>query len=215
MHIVLMGAQGTGKGTQATILAQAYRIPHISTGDILRQAVKDGTPLGKKAQAVMERGELVSDDIMIGIVRERLARPDCEKGFIFDGFPRTIAQADAFTEAVRDRGLRLDAVVSLEVPREILLERMTGRRVCRGCGAIYHVKYSPPEVAGRCDRCGGELYQRVDDHPDAINTRLEAYERQTAPLIDYYRQRGLLKAVDGSGLVEEVAGAIKSAVAGQ
>lgn len=212
MHIILMGAQGTGKGTQASVLSQDYDIPHISTGDILRAAVKEGTPLGLKAQEVMERGELVSDDIMIGIVRERLAKPDCNQGFIFDGFPRTTPQAEAFDLALRDAGINLKAAVNLEVPREILTERMTGRRTCKVCGAIYHVKFNPSSRGDACDKCGGELFQRADDVPEAINTRLDAYERQTKPLLDYYAQRGLLRTIDGTKPMNEVTEAIRQAL---
>lgn len=214
MHIILMGAQGSGKGTQAGRLAAEHDIPHISTGDILRAAIAAGTPLGLKAKAVVEAGRLVSDDIMIGIVADRLAQPDCRRGFIFDGFPRTIAQAEAFDAALRDRGLRLDAVIDLEVPRDVLIERLTGRRVCRGCGAIYHVRFNPPRREGVCDRCGGELIQRSDDQPEAIATRLDNYERQTAPLLEYYRARGLLRTVDGTRDVAEVAESIRAAVGG-
>ncbi len=212
MHIILMGAQGTGKGTQASVLSQEYDIPHISTGDILRAAVKEGTPLGLKAREVMDRGELVSDEIMIGIVRERLAKPDCLKGFIFDGFPRTIPQAEAFDTALKDAGIKLKAAVDLEVPREILMERMTGRRTCKGCGAIFHIKFNPSAKGNLCDKCGGELFQRADDNPEAINTRLDAYERQTKPLLDYYAQRGLLRAIDGTKPMDAVTGAIRQAL---
>lgn len=212
MHIILLGPQGSGKGTQADILVKRYGIPHIATGDILRAAMKDGTPLGRQAKAYVDRGELVPDEIMIGIVRERVAQPDCEPGFILDGFPRTIPQADAFGEVLRQHGVSLEAVVLLDVPRDVLLERMAGRRVCRNCGATYHVTWSPPRQPGVCDICGGVLYQRADDNPEAIRTRLEAYDRQTKPLVDYYGERNLLASVDGLGSPEEVAGRIEAAV---
>lgn len=212
MHIVLLGAQGSGKGTQAEILAKKHGIPHISTGDILRAAMKAGTPLGAKAKAYVDRGELVPDEVVIGIVRERVAEPDCRKGFIFDGFPRTTPQADALAQALTDQGLALDAVVLIEVARDILMDRMTGRRVCRSCGATYHVTLNPSKQAGVCDACGGELYQRADDNPESIRTRLEAYDQQTTPLIEYYRQRGLLAEVDGLGPIESVAARLEAAV---
>lgn len=212
MHIILMGAQGTGKGTQAARLAAEYGIPHISTGDILRAAIAAGTPLGLRAKAVVESGQLVSDEIMIGIVAERLGQPDCQRGFIFDGFPRTIAQAEAFDASLKERRLTLDAVVNLEVPRADLMERLTGRRVCTGCGAIYHVRFSLPRMEGRCDRCGGELIQRSDDQPDAIATRLDNYARQTTPLLDYYRACGLLRTIDGTQDMAVVSESIRRAV---
>ncbi|MCL5045269.1 MAG: adenylate kinase [Actinobacteria bacterium] len=212
MHIILIGPQGSGKGTQADILVKRENIPHISTGDILRKAMKEGTPLGVKAQDYVNRGALVPDEIMIGIVRERLGRPDCQKGFIFDGFPRTVPQASAFAQALAETGLSLDAVVLLDVTRELLMERLTGRRVCKNCGSTYHVKFNPPEAAGKCDACGGEVIQRADDYPEAIKTRLDAYERSTAPLIEYYREKGLLKVIDGSRSMEEVAQDIRRAV---
>lgn len=209
MHIILLGPQGSGKGTQADILTKTYGIPHVSTGDILRAAMKAGTPLGAQAKAYVDRGELVPDEVVIGIVRERLSQPDAKKGFLLDGFPRTVPQADALAEALKAQGMALDAVLLLEVPRPVLMDRMTGRRVCKGCGATYHVTFSPPKRAGVCDACGGELYQRTDDNPESIKTRLEAYDRQTTPLIDYYRERGLLAEIDGLGSVEAVAGRMK------
>ena len=209
MHIILLGPQGSGKGTQADILTKTYGIPHVSTGDILRAAMKAGTPLGAQAKAYVDRGELVPDEVVIGIVRERLSQPDAKKGFLLDGFPRTVPQADALAEALKAQGMALDSVLLLEVPRPVLMDRMTGRRVCKGCGATYHVAFNPPKQAGVCDVCGGELYQRADDNPESIKTRLEAYDRQTTPLIDYYRERGLLAEIDGVGSVEEVAGRMK------
>jgi len=189
-----------------------HRIPHVATGDILRAAIKDETALGRQAKVYMDRGELVPDEVVIGIVRERVALPDCRKGFVFDGFPRTIPQAEAFGQVLGQLGIHLDAVVLLEVPRATLLERMAGRRVCRNCGATYHVSLNPPRQDGVCDLCGGELYQRADDNPEAIRNRLEAYDRATRPLIDYYRQRGLLVEVDGIGALEEVADRMERAV---
>lgn len=212
MHIVLVGPQGSGKGTQAELLVAKYGIPHVATGDILREAIKGETALGRQAKVYMDRGELVPDEIVIGIIRERVALPDCRKGFVFDGFPRTIPQAEAFSEVLGQLGIPLDAVVLLEVPRATLLERMAGRRVCRNCGATYHVTLNPPRHDRICDLCGGELYQRADDNPEAIRTRLEAYDRATRPLTDYYRQRGLLVEVDGVGTLEDVFGRMERAI---
>ncbi len=212
MHIILVGPQGSGKGTQAELLVTKHRIPHVATGDILRAAIKDETALGRQAKVYMDRGELVPDEVVIGIVRERVALPDCRKGFVFDGFPRTIPQAEAFGQVLGQLGIHLDAVVLLEVPRATLLERMAGRRVCRNCGATYHLSLNPPRQDGVCDLCGGELYQRADDNPEAIRNRLEAYDRATHPLIDYYRKRGLLVEVDGIGALEEVADRLERAV---
>ncbi|MGE5591020.1 MAG: adenylate kinase [Bacillota bacterium] len=212
MHIVLVGPQGSGKGTQAELLVAKHGIPHVATGDILREAIKGETPLGRQAKVYMDRGELVPDEIVIGIVRERVALPDCWKGFVFDGFPRTIPQAEAFSDVLSELGIPLDAVVLLEVPRATLLERMAGRRVCRNCGATYHVTLNPPRRDRICDLCGGELYQRADDNPEAIRTRLEAYDRATRPLTDYYRQRGLLVEVDGVGTLEEVSARMERAI---
>jgi len=204
MNLILLGPPGAGKGTQAKMLTETFGIPQISTGDILRAAVKEGTPLGKQAQAFMDDGKLVPDEVVIGIVTERLQEPDCNQGFILDGFPRTVAQADALQENLRELGKELDRVIALQVDTEALVERLTGRRTCKSCGRGYHVKFDPPAVEGRCDACGGELYQRDDDREETIRKRLEVYERQTAPLIDYYRNAGLLIEVDGMQQIEEV-----------
>jgi adenylate kinase len=212
MHIILLGPPGAGKGTQAVILAKQENIPHISTGDILRKAVKDGTPLGRKAQEYMNRGDLVPDEVVIGIVRDRLEADDCRKGFIFDGFPRTVDQADALGATLKGLNLPLDGVVNIQVPDEVLMERAVGRRTCRQCGEIYHVKHKPPKTAEVCDLCGGELRQRPDDREETVGNRLAVYNRQTAPLIDYYRGKGLLKTVDGQQSPEEVTTAIGAAV---
>lgn len=204
MNLILLGPPGAGKGTQAKMLTETFGTPQISTGDILRAAVKEGTPLGKQAQAFMDDGKLVPDEVVIGIVTERLQEPDCNQGFILDGFPRTVAQADALQENLRELGKELDRVIALQVDTEALVERLTGRRTCKSCGRGYHVKFDPPAVEGRCDACGGELYQRDDDREETIRKRLEVYERQTAPLIDYYRNAGLLIEVDGMQQIEEV-----------
>lgn len=204
MKLILLGPPGAGKGTQAQMLTDRFGIPQISTGDILRAAVQEGTPMGLKAKAFMDEGKLVPDEVVVGIVRERLQKDDCADGFILDGFPRTAAQADALKETLQALGKELDAAVSLEVDIEALVERLTGRRTCRGCGKGYHVKFDPPKVEGRCDICGGELFQRDDDKEETIRKRLEVYHEQTAPLIAYYRQQGLLTAVDGMAAIDAV-----------
>ena len=204
MNLILLGPPGAGKGTQAATLTETFGIPQISTGDILRAAVKEGTTLGQQAKAYMDEGKLVPDQIVIGIVTERLQEPDCSEGFILDGFPRTVAQANALQANLRDLDKQLDRVIALQVDTEVLVERLTGRRICKSCGRGYHVKFDPPEVEGRCDACGGELYQRDDDREETIRKRLEVYERQTAPLIEYYRNAGLLIEVDGMQPIDEV-----------
>lgn len=197
MKLILLGPPGAGKGTQAKILMDRFGIPQISTGDILRAAVKDGTPMGLKAQSFMDSGGLVPDEVVVGIVRDRLQQDDCKDGFILDGFPRTVPQADALAEALIALGRPLDVVVSLAVDVEALVERLTGRRTCRDCGRGYHVAFAAPKAAGICDECGGELQQRDDDREETIRHRLDVYCEQTSPLIDYYRNSGLLSEVDG------------------
>lgn len=210
MKILLMGPPGAGKGTQAEKLTELFNIPHISTGDMFRKAQKDGTELGLKAKSYMEKGQLVPDEVTIGIVRERLAEADCKGGFLLDGFPRTVQQADALAQILTDLGTHLDAVINIEVAKDFLVERLTGRRVCRGCGATYHVKFNAPKVEGICDKCGGELYQRADDTIETVGNRLDVYAGQTAPLIDYYAAKDLLKNIDGSQSVEKVLADIKA-----
>ena len=204
MNIVLLGAPGAGKGTQAAKMTAEFRLPHISTGDIFRKAVADGTPLGLEAKRFMDAGELVPDEVTIGIVKERLAQPDCADGFILDGFPRTVAQADALGAALASMGSGLDAVVLVDVPKEALVERLTARRQCRACGRIYNVMGDMPSDADVCDECGGEVYQRADDTIETVTNRLDVYERNTQPLIDYYRGKGLLREVDGDREVDAV-----------
>lgn len=204
MNLILLGPPGAGKGTQAKMLTDCFGIPQISTGDILRAAVKEGTQLGQQAKAYMDDGKLVPDEVVIGIVTERLQEPDCSNGFILDGFPRTVAQADALQANLSVLGKELDRVISLQVDTEALVERLTGRRTCKTCGRGYHVKFDPPKVADGCDVCNGELYQRDDDREDTIRKRLDVYERQTSPLIDYYRNAGLLIEVDGMQPIDEV-----------
>ena len=204
MYILLMGPPGAGKGTQAANLVKKYKIPHISTGDMFRAAVKEGTELGKKAKACMDAGKLVPDDITIGIVRERLAKPDCAKGFILDGFPRTVEQAQALDEILDSLSVRLTRVVDISVPKEALIERAVGRRVCRKCGTAFHVKFHPTKKDGICDECGGETYQRADDSEETMQSRLSVYDEQTKPLIGYYRKTGVYRAIDGSQSMDKV-----------
>lgn len=197
MKMILLGPPGSGKGTQAKMLCERLGVPQISTGDMLRAAVQEGTPMGLRAKAEMEAGALVPDEVVVGIVKERLAKPDCDKGFILDGFPRTLPQADALKQTLADLEKELDAVVSLEVDEDAVVGRIAGRRTCRDCGKMYHVEFDAPAVADKCDKCGGELYQRDDDQEATIRKRLEVYARQTEPLIAYYRRDGLVKNVDG------------------
>ena len=204
MRIVLVGPPGAGKGTQAQMLKQLFGIPHISTGDLLRQAVKEETNLGKQARAYMDRGELVPDELVTAMVAERLQHPDCAPGFLLDGFPRSIAQADALANELTRSGKRLDGVVSIRVPHADVIERLSGRRVCRECGTMYHERFDPPKRAGVCDKCQGVLYQRSDDNAETVSARLSVYERATAPLLSYYRDRALLYEVDGHGAPEEI-----------
>ncbi|WP_338818576.1 Adenylate kinase [Moorella thermoacetica] len=212
MRLVLLGPPGAGKGTQAREINQRLDIPHISTGDMFREAIKRGTPLGRQAEVYIKGGRLVPDEVTIGLVQERLVQPDCRNGFLLDGFPRTVAQAEALDSWLSSRGERLDAVIDIEVPRDALLERLTGRRVCRQCGATYHVRYNPPAVPGKCDACGQDLVQRADDTEATVNKRLDVYNEQTAPLVNYYRQRGLLKEIDGSQAIPAVILAIGRAL---
>jgi len=204
MKLILLGPPGAGKGTQAKMLTELYGIPQISTGDILRAAVKEGTPMGKKAKSCMDAGELVPDEVVVGIVRERLQKADCVPGFILDGFPRTVPQADALAETLQQLDKELDAVVSLEVDIEALVERLTGRRTCKSCGRGYHVRFDAPKQADVCDACGGELIQRDDDQETTIRKRLDVYREQTEPLVAYYRAAGLLRALDGMQPIDEV-----------
>jgi adenylate kinase len=208
MQLILMGPPGAGKGTQAAELIKKYGIPQISTGDMFRAAVKEGTELGKKAKACMDTGALVPDEVTIGIVRERLSKEDCAKGFILDGFPRTVEQADALEKILSDLGKKLDAVLNIHVPAEDLIERAVGRRICKGCGATYHVKFNAPKVENVCDNCGGELYQRADDNAETMKNRLSVYEASTRPLIDYYKKAGVYSEIDGRQPINEVTAAL-------
>ena len=197
MQLILMGAPGAGKGTQAAELVKKYGIPQISTGDMFRAAVKEGTELGKKAEACMKSGALVPDEVTIGIVKERLSKEDCAKGFILDGFPRTVEQADALEKILSELGKSLTAVLNIHVPAEDLIERAVGRRICKGCGSTYHVKFNAPKVENKCDNCGGELYQRADDNETTMKNRLSVYENSTSPLIEYYKKAGKYTEIDG------------------
>lgn len=214
MRLVLLGAPGAGKGTQAQLLAQGLNVSHVSTGDLLRRAIREGTELGRKAKEYMDRGELVPDRIVLDMVAELLGQPAYERGFILDGFPRTIEQAEALQAMLANVARPLDHAVSIIVPTDELVTRMAGRRTCKACSASYHVQFNPPRVAGVCDRCQGELVQRVDDAEETVRNRLAVYERQTKPLIDFYQQRGLLLEVDGQGAVEEVSRRIIHAIGG-
>jgi len=212
MNLILLGPPGVGKGTQAKLLIDRFGIPQISTGDILRAAVKELTPMGIKAKGYMDSGALVPDAVVIGIVEERLAQDDCKPGFILDGFPRTVPQADALKQVLAGLDRSIDYVVSLSVEKDELVKRLTGRRACSKCGAGYHVDYAPSKVAGVCDACGGELFQREDDKEATILNRLAVYEEQTAPLITYYGAAGLLRSVNGLGTVEGIQAEIVDAV---
>lgn len=204
MRVAFLGPPGAGKGTQARELAREWGVAHLATGDMLREAVAAGTPLGLEAKRYMDQGALVPDDVIVGAMAERLGKPAAVAGFILDGFPRTIAQAEALERLLKDLGHRLDGVVFFEVSEPELLRRLTGRRVCRQCGATFHVIAAPPRQAGVCDRCGGSLYQREDDSEATVRNRLEVYARQTAPLLEYYRQRGLLATVPGEGVIDRI-----------
>ncbi len=200
----MLGPPGAGKGTQAKKISAQFRIPQISTGDMLREAVKNGTALGKMAKSFMDQGGLVPDEVVIGIVKERLAAPDCSKGFILDGFPRTIPQAQALDRVAGELKKNIGAVVSLEVDAKELMERLCGRRTCPACGAMYHVTFNPPKAEGKCDKCGGALIQRDDDKEETIRTRLTNYDKSTAPLIEYYKKAGKLKAVKATGDIGDI-----------
>ncbi len=208
MNLILLGAPGAGKGSQAAYLVKKLEVPHVSTGDMLREARRSGTELGRKAAEYMDAGKLVPDEVVIGLVEERLSRPDAAKGFILDGFPRTVAQADALLALLERLGRRVDHVLLLDVPEEVLVRRLSGRRSCPKCGRPYHVEFTPPKRDNLCDECGVELVWREDDRPEAVRQRLRVYEEQTAPLIDYFDSKGLLRRVDGQGTVEEVLGRV-------
>jgi adenylate kinase len=211
VRVVFLGPPGAGKGTQARALSADWGVPHIATGDMLREALAAGTPLGQDAKRYMDQGILVPDDVIVALIGDRLGKPDAKRGFILDGFPRTMGQAEALQALLDDLGEPLDRVVFFDVSEAELLRRLTGRRVCRNCGATYHVVSAPPARAGVCDRCGGELYQRPDDSEATVRNRLRVYETQTAPLLEYYRRRGLLSTVRGEGSIETIQAALRQA----
>lgn len=213
LFIIMLGAPGAGKGTQARMLSEALDLPQISSGDIFRENLKNQTPLGLLAKKYMESGGLVPDDVTINMVMDRLSRPDCAKGAILDGFPRTLAQADALSKSLETKGLQVSRVPLLEVSDEAVINRLAGRRICRNCQAMYHVEFSPPQVEGKCDKCGGELYRRADDEPETVRNRLFVYYKQTAPLVGYYFARGVLVTLDGDRPIEQVQADLLAAVA--
>jgi adenylate kinase len=214
VRVAFLGPPGAGKGTQARELAREWNVPHVATGDMLREAAAAGTPLGREAKGYMDRGALVPDDVIIRMIAERLAKPDARAGFLLDGFPRTIAQAEALERLLKDLGQPLERVVYFDVSEPELLRRLTGRRVCRNCQTAFHLVSAPPKTAGVCDRCGGELYQRDDDTEATVRNRLGVYARQTAPLLDWYRARGLLGSVRGEGAISDIRGAVRAAAQG-
>lgn len=204
MNLILLGPPGCGKGTQAKILIDTYHIPQISTGDILREAIKKESPLGIEAKTHMDQGSLVPDHLVIKIIEERLKQADCDRGFVLDGFPRTVAQAEALDTTLAGMGSKLECVFSIEVDDEELIKRLTGRRVCKKCGESYHIEFNPPRQEGLCDSCQGELYQRDDDKEETIKNRLKVYQDQTSPLINFYQRKKVLHSVDGIGSIEEI-----------
>lgn len=208
MNIIMLGAPGAGKGTQAAVLCEHFGIPTISTGNMIREALKNGTEMGLKAKSFMDKGELVPDEVVIGIVKERLSEDDCKKGFILDGFPRTIPQA----EALDDMGVEIKYVINIDVPDESIIKRMSGRRVCENCGRPYHIESLKPQKDGVCDDCGGTLVQRKDDHPDTVLARLKIYHKETEPLADYYAKQGKLVNVEGQNTVADTTAAVLKAI---
>ena len=208
MKIIMLGAPGAGKGTQAMKIAEKYQIPHISTGDIFRANIKEGTELGKKAKSYMDQGQLVPDELTLDLIMDRFQNPDCANGYVLDGFPRTIPQAEALTEALAKKGETIDYAINVEVPDENIINRMGGRRACLACGSTYHIVYAPTRVEGICDRCGEKLVLRDDDKPETVKNRLNVYHNQTQPLIEYYTRQGKLAEVDGTQSMEDVFNAI-------
>jgi adenylate kinase len=204
VNLVLMGLPGAGKGTQAERIVEKYGIPHISTGDMFRAAMKEGTELGLQAKSFMDKGELVPDEVTIGIVRERLSKEDCQKGFLLDGFPRTVPQAEALENLLADLEKKIDYVINIDVDKSILMDRLTGRRICKDCGSTYHLVFNPPAKEGVCDRCGGELYQRADDNAETVQNRLDVNIKQSAPLLAFYEEKGYLRTIDGQQDINKV-----------
>lgn len=214
MNLVLMGLPGAGKGTQAERIVDDYGIPHISTGDMFRAAMKEETQLGLEAKSFIDKGELVPDEVTIGIVRERLGKNDCEQGFLLDGFPRTVAQAEALEDILKDLGRTIDYVINIKVDKDALMERLTGRRICKDCGATYHLVFNPPAKENVCDKCGGGLYQRADDNAETVSTRLEVNLKQTEPLLNFYSEKGYLANIDGAKHINDVYADIKDLLGG-
>ena len=212
MRIILLGPPGAGKGTQAAGIVEKYNIPHISTGDIFRKNIKEGTELGKKAKGYIDQGLLVPDELTVGLVTDRIAQSDCEKGFMLDGFPRNVAQAQHLDEYLKEVGISLDKVVNIEVDKDILVGRAVGRRICKSCGATYHVEFNPPKVDGVCDVCGGELYQRADDNEETVSKRIQVYLDETKPLVNYYSEEGIIANINGQQSIDEVFGDIVAAL---
>jgi len=198
MNVILVGPPGAGKGTQAETIIENFKIPHVSTGDMFRDAVRQGTELGKRAQEYMNAGKLVPDEVTIGIVKERLSQPDCDKGFLLDGFPRTVVQAEALDGIMVSLGKKIELVLNIAVPDEIIVERIVGRRSCKKCNTVYHTKFNPPKVEGICDKCGEPLFQRADDQEETAVQRLKVYAEQTNPVLDFYAQKGVVKNIDGN-----------------
>jgi adenylate kinase len=204
MNLILMGLPGAGKGTQAEQIVEQYHIPHISTGDMFRTAIKEGTELGLKAKSFMDQGQLVPDEVTIGIVRDRLGKDDCKKGFLLDGFPRTVAQAEALEDLLNQLERTLDYVLHIHVDKGLLMDRLTGRRICKNCGSTYHLEFNPPAVEGVCDKCGGELYQRDDDNAETVGNRLDVNTKQMKPLLDFYQEKGYLRTINGEQEIDDV-----------
>ncbi|MRZ81929.1 adenylate kinase [Paeniclostridium sordellii] len=204
MRIILLGPPGAGKGTQAAGIVEKYNIPHISTGDIFRKNIKEGTELGKKAKGFIDQGLLVPDELTVGLVTDRISQPDCKNGFMLDGFPRNVAQAQHLDKYLKEVGISLDKVVNIEVDKDILVGRAVGRRICKSCGATYHVEFNPPKVDGVCDVCGGELYQRVDDNEETVSKRIQVYLDETKPLVNYYSQEGIIANINGQQSIDKV-----------
>lgn len=204
MKLVLLGPPGAGKGTQAAEIVKKYSIPHISTGDIFRKNIGEGTDLGKEAKKYMDEGKLVPDELVVAIVKDRLSETDCKDGFLLDGFPRTVEQADALDSELKELNYSLDKVINIDVDKNALIERAVGRRICKDCGATYHIKFNKPKVEGKCDLCGGELYQRSDDTEETVTNRIEVYSKQTEPLIDYYEKKGILLNINGDQDINKV-----------
>lgn len=204
MRLVLLGPPGAGKGTQASAIVEKYKIPHISTGDIFRANIKEGTELGKKAKEYMDKGLLVPDEVVVSIVKDRLTKDDCTNGFLLDGFPRTVNQAEALDTELSSMGIKLDKVINIDADSKILIERAIGRRICKECGATYHIKFNPPKVEGKCDKDDSPLFQRDDDVEETVSTRINVYLEQTQPLIDYYQQKGLILNIDGTKPIDDI-----------